>query len=54
MIYKVEAEGDTLYIVATDKHQAEARLAEVMGGSIPSNLLTWTIIDELPDGKEAL
>lgn len=52
-IFKVEAEGDTIYIEAGDKEEAQAKLTAVFG-SIPESLLTWTEGAELPEGEEAI
>jgi|HubBroStandDraft_2_1064218.scaffolds.fasta_scaffold197130_3 hypothetical protein len=52
-IFKVEAQGDTLYIRAN--HQSDAlRQLEEFSGPIPSSLLTWTEIPKLPKGEELL
>ena len=52
-IFKVEAQGDTLYIQAKDQSDALRQLEEFVG-PIPSSLLTWTEIAELPSGEEFL
>ncbi len=52
-IFKVEAEGDTVYIEAEDKKTAHARLTEIMG-PIPSSLLKWSSVEKLPKGEELL
>lgn len=52
-IFKVEAEGDTVYIEAEDKKAAQARLTEVMG-PIPASLLKWSSVEKLPKGEELL
>lgn len=52
-IWKVEAEGDTLYIHANNQHDASQQLKHAMG-PIPASLLTWTKIDALPEGEEYL
>ena len=52
-IFKVEAEGDTVYIEAVDKETALARLTEVMG-PIPKSLLKWSSVSKLPKGEEFL
>jgi hypothetical protein len=52
-IFKVEAEGDVVYIEAEDKKAATARLTEVMG-PIPASLLKWSSVDKLPKGEELL
>lgn len=52
-IFKVEAEGDTLYIKAVDKKAAQDRLTEVMG-PIPASMLRWSSVEKLPKGEELL
>lgn len=52
-IFKVEAEGDTVYIEAVDKETAKARLTEIMG-PIPASMLRWSSVDKLPKGEEFL
>ena len=52
-IWKCDAQGDTVYIEAATKADAEARLRSVLG-DIPSSLLTWTEVKKLPDGEEFL
>ena len=52
-IFKIDAEGDTVYIEAKDKTDAYGRLCEVMG-PIPQSLLTFTQIKKLPTGEELL
>lgn len=49
-IFKVEAEGDTLYINAGSLTQAKARLLKMVG-PIPVHMLTWTEVDALPNGR---
>lgn len=52
-IFKVEAQGDTLYIRAN--HQSDAlRQLEEFTGPIPSSLCTWSEIAKLPSGEEFL
>jgi len=52
-IFKVEAQGDTLYIRAN--HQSDAlRQLEEFSGPIPSHLLTWSEVKKLPEGEEIL
>jgi hypothetical protein len=52
-IFKVEAQGDALYIRAN--HQSDAlRQLEEFSGPIPSSLLTWTELARLPDGENLL
>ena len=49
-IFKVEAQGDTLYIRAN--HQSDAfRQLEEFSGPIPSELLTWSEVKKLPKNE---
>jgi hypothetical protein len=50
-IFKVEAEGDTMYIQAEDKRAAQTRFTEKIG-DIQVELLKWDEVDTLPDGEE--
>ena len=52
-IFKVEAEGDTMYIKRETLAEAKARLAEICG-DIPPSLLKWTEVPKLPKGEEFL
>ena len=52
-IYKVELEGDEMYIEADTKEAAKARL-KTFTGEIPDSLLTWTENVELPEDEEKL
>lgn len=52
-IFKVEAEGDTMYINSDDLTQAKARLLKMVG-PIPVHYLTWTEVTELPEGEAFL
>ncbi len=52
-IYKVEAEGDTLYIQAVDQAIAKATLTAKIG-KMPDSILTWSEVKELPEGEEFL
>ena len=52
-IFKVEAQGDILYIRAS--HQSDAlRQLEEFSGPIPSSLLTWSEVIKLPKGEKFL
>ena len=53
-IFKCEAQGDTMYFKAKDVDAAHVRLIEVTGEQIPEELLTWTEVNEVPDGEEVL
>lgn len=52
-IYKIDAQGDTIYIEALSESDAVSRLMQVMG-HIPRSLLTLAVVKELPDGEELL
>lgn len=52
-IFKVEAEGDVVYIQAKDESYARQRLTEVMG-AIPDSLVKYTVVKKLPKGEEFL
>lgn len=52
-IFKIEAEGDVVYIRADDQDSARIRLTAAMG-PIPESLLTWTEVKKLPPGEEYL
>jgi hypothetical protein len=53
LTFKVEAQGDTIYIQAPTKADAELKFVEAFG-KVPKKLLTWTQIDAIPDGEEAI
>ena len=52
-IFKVKAQGDTLYIQAPTKEDAHLQLTEKIG-PIPERFLTWTEVEKLPKGEELL
>ena len=52
-IFKAEAEGDTLYIQAKNKKEAEERL-ETFCGELPPGMVHWTEGVKLPPGEELL
>lgn len=52
-IFKVEAQGDTMYIQAPSQLKAQERLEE-MCGFIPEELLTWSEVKKLPKGEDFL
>lgn len=52
-IFKVEAQGDTLYLYANNERIAKERLFSIMG-PIPENLLTFTQVDAAPDDEEVM
>ena len=53
MIYKIEAEGDAVYVEATDERKALARFTERIG-PVPRSLLTISVVKKLPKGEELL
>jgi len=53
MFWKVEAQGDTVYVEADDIDQAEKKFFNSFG-AIPPKLVTWTPVEELPKGEEAI
>lgn len=53
LIFKVEAEGDTVYIFADSLIDAMEKFQGIMG-DIPEDLLTWTQVDKVPAGEIAL
>lgn len=50
-VYKVEAEGDTMYFQANDISEAKQDFVNLVG-VVPDYLLTWNEIKKLPDGQE--
>jgi len=52
LIFKVEAEGDELYITAPDEDAAYAAFKEKIGEA-PREVLTFTVVDSIPEGQEA-
>lgn len=52
-VFKVEAQGDTIYIDAATRAEAESILRRHMG-DVPASLLTWSGPVPLPDDEEAL
>jgi|SRR5271157_2175001 len=53
LIFKVDAQGDTLFIKAPTEEAARATLRQHMG-DIPNQLLTFTVVDALPEGESFL
>ena len=51
-IYKVEAMGDVVYLQADDLADAKDVFYVKFGDEIPSNLLTFTEVLDLPKGEE--
>ena len=52
-VFRVDAQGDTIYIDAFTSVEARLILKRHMG-DIPESLLTWSGPMPLPDGEEAL
>lgn len=52
-IFKVEAEGDTLYIQAESQKAARKQLHDKIG-YVPDGMLTWSEVESLPEGQELL
>lgn len=53
LTWKVEAQGDTVYIQAPTLPDAELRFTEAFG-NVPAYLVKWTLIDTIPDGEEPI
>lgn len=49
-IFKVEAEGDVVYVDATDLADAKKQFKQKIG-DIPSSLLTFSQVDSLPEDE---
>jgi hypothetical protein len=49
-IFKIEAQGDTVYVQASNQEEACDQLTEFMG-PIPHDLLTFSEIKKLPKGE---
>lgn len=52
-IFKIEAEGDTVYVDAESRYAAREYLFQKTG-EIPDDLLTFTEVDAIPEGEELL
>jgi len=52
-IFKIEAEGDEVYVQATSEDEAKHILDTTVGGVMP-DILTVTEVHELPEGMELL
>lgn len=50
-IFKAEAEGDTMYFGAEDLQGARDQFHKLIG-DVPSGIVTWSEVDELPEGEE--
>ena len=53
MYWKVEAEGDEVYVEARTIDEAERKFENAFG-VIPKKLVKWTLIEELPEGQETI
>jgi hypothetical protein len=51
--FKFEAEGDTLYFIASNVDKAKEKFKDIIG-DVPEYLLTVTEIDKIPDGETPL
>lgn len=52
-IYKIEAEGDTVYLKADNEQAAKDKLTKLFGW-VPESLLTITKVSKLPKGEKFL
>lgn len=52
-IWKIEAEGDTVYTKGGDQHDAYCNFVKLIG-QMPFELLTFSTVDELPEGEELI
>lgn len=52
-IWKIEAQGDTIYTKGRDQHDAYCNFVKVIG-EMPFELLTFTGVQELPAGEELI
>ena len=52
-IFKVVAQGDTMYIEAENQETAAEKLRTVCG-EIPDHLLDWSEVAEAPEGETIL
>jgi hypothetical protein len=50
MIWKVEAQGDVVYVKGETIDEAELKFRDAFG-EIPRKLVKWTEVSELPDGE---
>ena len=53
-IFKMEAQGDTMYVRAENETEARGELTQAIGEEIPESLLTISEVTELPEGEELL
>lgn len=49
--FKVEAQNDELYLEASSLEEAKMHLKRVVGKKVLGEELTWTELEELPEGK---
>jgi hypothetical protein len=52
VIFQVEAEGDTIYIEAATREEAN-RVLKNNFGAVPPSLLKWAQVDKIPEGEES-
>ena len=52
-IFKAEAQGDVMHVSADSLNEAERKL-KAMCGPIPSRMIQWSEVDELPAGEELM
>jgi hypothetical protein len=54
-VYKIEAQGDTMYFIAANEDAAYKRMVSTIG-DIPRKMLKFTklTLDDVPEGEEAL
>jgi hypothetical protein len=50
-VFKIEAQGDTIYIQAGTYQEALDKMFQITG-PIPLHLMSYKILDELPNGEE--
>lgn len=53
-IFKMEAQGDVMYVRAENETEARGELTQAIGEEIPDSLLTISEVNELPEGEEVL
>ena len=53
MIYKIESQGDAVYVKAESEEIAKQVLYNAFG-KIPAKLLTISVVDKVPKGEELL
>lgn len=53
LVFKVEAEGDTIYVKGDTKEEALLVFRKHMGDWIPENAMTWKGPMKLPKGQQA-